>query len=67
MHDFCFVSRRHALAALAFGLGALAAAPFVKPAAAQSTLKAAIANDAAPKYPFTVPPLARISGCCTRT
>ena len=40
-----------------FGAGALAAAPFVKPAAAQSTLKATIANDAAPKYPFTVPPL----------
>ena len=40
-----------------FGAGALAAARFVKPAAAQSTLKAAIVNDAAPKYPFTVPPL----------
>ena len=40
-----------------FGAGALAAAPFVKSAAAQSTLKAAIVNDAAPKYPFVVPPL----------
>ena len=40
-----------------FGAGALAAAPFVKSAAAQSTQTEAIDFAASPKYPFVVPPL----------
>jgi len=40
-----------------FGAGALAAAPFVKSAAAQSTQTEAIDFAASPKYPFLVPPL----------
>jgi Fe-Mn family superoxide dismutase len=40
-----------------FGAGVLAAAPFVKSAAAQSTPMEAVVNAASPKYPFAVPPL----------
>src|SRR5271156_3782127 len=40
-----------------FGAGALAAAPFVRSAAAQSTPMEAIDFGAMLKYPFVVPPL----------